>query len=117
MDLSFPQNLKVPFHTFQKSMGSVEPTEPTLTIPLSWVLPCQYSFDLFPFSGYARRNSLEPEIRRRTASLSTPHRASDIQVDPAHSAILFRDARAVSNFFFISKNVSTCSFNKTKDRV
>merc|ERR1719412_1151270 len=46
-------------------------------------------------SGYARRNSLEPEIRRRTASLSTPHRASDIQVDPAHSAILFRDARAL----------------------
>merc|ERR550532_3395245 len=45
--------------------------------------------------GYARRNSLEPEIRRRTASLSTPHRASDIQVDPAHSAMLFRDARGL----------------------
>jgi hypothetical protein len=45
--------------------------------------------------GYARRNSLEPEIRRRTASLSTPHRASDIQVTPADSDILFRDARAL----------------------
>merc|ERR550532_897667 len=45
--------------------------------------------------GYARRNSLEPEIGRRTASLSTPHRASDIQVDPAHSAMLFRDARGL----------------------
>merc|ERR1711935_878112 len=44
---------------------------------------------------YARRNSLEPEIRRRTASLSTPHRASDIQVTPADSDILFRDARAL----------------------
>ena len=53
-----------------------------------------YLFFFLP--GYARRNSLEPEIRRRTASLSTPHRASDIQVDPAHSAILFRDARGVS---------------------
>ena len=51
---------------------------------------------LFLFSGYARRNSLEPEIRRRTASLSTPHRASDIQVDPDQAALLFRDARGVS---------------------
>ena len=49
-------------------------------------------------AGYARRNSLEPEIRRRTASLSTPHRASDIQVDPERSAALFRDARGVSTF-------------------
>ena len=29
-----PQNPWVPFHTFQKSVGSVEPTEPTLTMPL-----------------------------------------------------------------------------------
>ena len=52
----------------------------------------------FNFLGYARRNSLEPEIRRRTASLSTPHRASDIQVDPDQAAMLFRDARGVSQF-------------------
>jgi len=46
--------------------------------------------------GYARRNSLDqPEIRRRTASLSTPHRASDIQVDPDQAALLFRDARGL----------------------
>ena len=54
------------------------------------------------FAGYARRNSLDqPEIRRRTASLSTPHRASDIQVDPDQAALLFRDARGVSIFDFI----------------
>ena len=41
---------------------------------------------------------MEPEIRRRTASLSTPHRASDIQVDPERSAVLFRDARGVSTY-------------------
>jgi hypothetical protein len=47
--------------------------------------------------GYARRNSLDqPEIRRRTASLSTPHRASDIHVGPDQAALLFRDARGVS---------------------
>ena len=34
MDPSFPQNQWAPLHTFQKSMGSVEPTEPTLTTPL-----------------------------------------------------------------------------------
>ena len=33
-DPSIPQNPWVPFHTFQKSVGSVEPTEPTLTTPL-----------------------------------------------------------------------------------
>ena len=38
----------------------------------------------------------EPEMRRRAASLSTPHRGSDVNVDPLHSAILFRDARGVS---------------------
>jgi len=38
---------------------------------------------------------LEPEIRRRTSSLSTPHRASDVRVDPEHSDILFRDARGL----------------------
>ena len=43
-----------------------------------------------------KKDSLEPEIRRRAASLSTPHRASDVHVDPLHSAILFRDARGVS---------------------
>ena len=49
------------------------------------------------FAGYARRNSLDqPEIRRRTASLSTPHRASDIHVGPDQAALLFRDARGVS---------------------
>lgn len=35
-------------------------------------------------------------MRKRTSSLSTPHRAVDVAVDPAHSAILFRDARGVS---------------------
>jgi 5'-AMP-activated protein kinase regulatory gamma subunit len=46
--------------------------------------------------GYARRNSLDqPEIRRRTASLSTPHRASDIHVGPDQAALLFRDARGL----------------------
>ena len=79
------------------------------------------------------RGSLEPEARKRTSSLSTPHRfyiklimmiimmmmmvmvmmmmiiiiiliginlirAVDVSVDPAHSAILFRDARGVSHF-------------------
>ena len=34
-------------------------------------------------------------MRKRTSSLSTPHRAVDVSVDPAHSAILFRDARGV----------------------
>jgi len=41
------------------------------------------------------RSSLEPEARKRTSSLSTPHRAVDVSVDPAHSAILFRDARGL----------------------
>ena len=36
-------------------------------------------------------------MRKRTSSLSTPHRAVDVSVDPAHSAILFRDARGVSS--------------------
>ena len=34
-------------------------------------------------------------MRKRTSSLSTPHRAVDVAVDPAHSAILFRDARGL----------------------
>eukprot|EP00092_Neocalanus_flemingeri_P039157 GFUD01042619.1.p1 GENE.GFUD01042619.1~~GFUD01042619.1.p1 ORF type:complete len:1156 (+),score=274.74 GFUD01042619.1:468-3935(+) len=42
-----------------------------------------------------RNSSLEPESRKRTSSLSTPHRAVDVAVDPAHSAILFRDARGL----------------------
>jgi len=42
-----------------------------------------------------RHSSLEPESRKRTSSLSTPHRAVDVSVDPAHSAILFRDARGL----------------------
>ena len=37
-------------------------------------------------------------MRKRTSSLSTPHRAVDVSVDPAHSAILFRDARGVRSF-------------------
>ena len=45
----------------------------------------------------------EHEMRRRAASLSTPHRGSDVNVDPLHSAILFRDARGVS-IQFISLN-------------
>lgn len=45
-----------------------------------------------------RQSSLEPEQRRRAASLSTPHRASDVHVDPNQSAILFRDARGVGIF-------------------
>ena len=48
------------------------------------------------FAG-GRHSSLEPELRKRTSSLSTPHRAVDVAVDPAHSAILFRDARGVSD--------------------
>merc|ERR1712038_1879056 len=36
-----------------------------------------------------------PEMRRRAASLSTPHRGSDVNVDPLRSAILFRDARGL----------------------
>ena len=46
--------------------------------------------------GNRKESSIEPEMRRRAASLSTPHRASDVHVDPLHSAILFRDARGVS---------------------
>ena len=34
MDPSFSQNPGVPFYTFRKSVGSAEPTEPTLTTPL-----------------------------------------------------------------------------------
>ena len=34
MGPSFPQNPWVPFYAFQKSVGSAEPTEPTLTTPL-----------------------------------------------------------------------------------
>jgi len=45
--------------------------------------------------GSGGRGSLEPEARKRTSSLSTPHRAVDVSVDPAHSAILFRDARGL----------------------
>ena len=45
------------------------------------------------------RGSSDNDIRRRTASISTPHRASDVQVDPEQSAILFRDARGVSCTF------------------
>ena len=51
---------------------------------------------MFSISVGGRKESIEPEIRRRAASLSTPHRASDVHVDPLHSAILFRDARGVS---------------------
>ena len=43
-----------------------------------------------------RRNSFDQGQRRRAASLSTPHRASDIQVDPVMSAALFREVRGVS---------------------
>ena len=35
MDPPFSQNPWVPFDTFQKSVGSAEPTAPTLTTPLS----------------------------------------------------------------------------------
>ena len=55
-----------------------------------WMKEC-----LFIFLG-GRNGGLEPELRKRTSSLSTPHRAVDVAVDPAHSAILFRDARGVS---------------------
>ena len=34
LDLSFPQNLLDPFHAFEKSVGVLEPTEPTLAAPL-----------------------------------------------------------------------------------
>jgi len=43
----------------------------------------------------SRKDVAEPEMRRRAASLSTPHRGSDVNVDPLHSAILFRDARGL----------------------
>ena len=36
MDPSLPQDLWIPFYTFQKSVGSMEPTEPTLTTPLAY---------------------------------------------------------------------------------
>ena len=52
--------------------------------------------DFFFFSVGSRKDVAEPEMRRRAASLSTPHRGSDVNVDPLHSAILFRDARGVS---------------------
>ncbi len=52
---------------------------------------------LLVISG-GRGGGSEPEMRKRTSSLSTPHRAVDVSVDPAHSAILFRDARGVSSF-------------------
>ena len=48
---SFPQNPWVPLHTFQKSVGSMEPTEPTLTTALLcskmdvfWVLFSNFKF-------------------------------------------------------------------------
>ena len=88
-----------PFKKMMIVIGLVLKEKPLYMIYQANSLQNQYCQYLFSPSGYARRNSLEPEIRRRTASLSTPHRASDIQVDPAHSAILFRDARAVSNLF------------------
>jgi hypothetical protein len=52
-------------------------------------------FSIF-FVFLDRRNSLDQGQRRRAASLSTPHRASDIQVDPQMSAALFREVRGVS---------------------
>ena len=39
MDPSFSQNPWVPFYVFKKSVGSAEPTEPTLTTPLGHILP------------------------------------------------------------------------------
>lgn len=49
------------------------------------------------FAGQ-RRNSLDADsYRRRTASLSTPHRSSDIQVGPVEAADMFRAARGVSS--------------------
>ena len=35
-DLTFPQNLLVPFYSFQKSVGSIELLEPTLITPLCY---------------------------------------------------------------------------------
>ena len=43
-DPYFLQNPWVPFHNFQKSVGSMEPTEPMLTTPL-------YSYDLNSMPG------------------------------------------------------------------
>jgi len=42
--------------------------------------------------GGDRPHSVEPESRKRAASLSTPHRASDVHLNPSQAAILFRDA-------------------------
>ena len=50
----------------------------------------------FPPFFADRRSSFDQGQRRRAASLSTPHRASDIQVDPQMSAALFREVRGVS---------------------
>ena len=53
-------------------------------------------------------------MRRRAASLSTPHRGSDVNVDPLRSAILFRDARGVSisrKFVYIYKQRMSNIFN------
>ena len=53
--------------------------------------------NILNFLGALRRSSLDPGTRR--LSLGTPvapHRASDACLDPAHAAILFRDARGVS---------------------
>ena len=59
-------------------------------------------------SGSRGGGSGEGEMRKRTSSLSTPHRAVDVSVDPAHSAILFRDARGVR-----SVNIETMKSMKT----
>jgi len=48
-------------------------------------------------SGALRRGSLDPTARRLSLGApAIPHRASDACLDPAHAAILFRDARGVS---------------------
>ena len=56
----------------------------------------QYRYICFFFPVANKKDVAEPEMRRRAASLSTPHRGSDVNVDPLRSAILFRDARGVS---------------------
>jgi len=64
-----------------------------------------------------RNSSLEPEARKRTSSLSTPHRAVDVAVDPAHSAILFRDARGLPVTDPFLASISLASLEKDESQI
>jgi len=68
-------------------------------------------------SARGRNSSLEPEARKRTSSLSTPHRAVDVAVDPAHSAILFRDARGLPVTDPFLASISLASLEKDESQI